>query len=63
LDRRQREQLMVDALPNPNRFLVKEYGFFDYLKATMAVGENPEVLGVYLAEQRQAKQRLALGGQ
>lgn len=48
-------------MPAANRALVNEYGFFDYLKASVAVGEDPVKLATYLAEQRQAKQRRLLG--
>lgn len=48
-------------MPAANRALVQEYGFFDYVKARVAIGENPGMLATYLAEQRQAKQQKMLG--
>ena len=48
-------------MPEANRALVHEYGFFDYLKASVAVGDDPVKLARYLAGQRRTKQLRLLG--
>lgn len=61
LDRRDMEQRSIDNMPEANRALVHEYGFFDYMKAAVAIGDDPVLLSRYLAEQRKTKQRKRLG--
>lgn len=55
------EQRSIDRMPEANRALVHEYGFFEYIKASVAIGDDPVLLSRYLAEQRKTKQRKRLG--
>lgn len=55
------EQRSIDNMPEANRALVHEYGFFDYMNASVAIGDDPVLLSRYLAEHRATKQRKRLG--
>lgn len=56
MDRRQREQAIVDNMPEPLRRLVKEYGYFDCTLAIRQVGEDPKTLEAHLMRMRRKKQ-------